>query len=283
MSWAMVREVTASRSLKPSERIALVVLIQHANDYRYPGQAALAAECGMKERQFRNVLKSLEAAGWVKSKRAGFNAPLSYTVRQPIAAQSGNPLPPNSSFTPPSTPPSTPHSNVEQAQPAQLALTPDTRPQTEAEQIRDVLEYWRQVTGQPKAKIVAGGSRWKRVKARLKEGASVNDLKAAAYGATRDPWISGRDSSSPVHRRGMGDDGLPRDKRFLKVSTIYRDEEQVEKLAEHGRKTRRVAEARARHEEQEREQRRLAALPTNLTPDVAEFLKTFGRIGEAAA
>lgn len=90
----------------------------------------------------------------------------------------------------------------------------------EAATIMDVLSYWRERCA-PRAHIVAGGKRWEKVRARLKDKPvdrppwTPEELKKVVDGALLDPWLSGAD------RRSKG---------YLDAETIFRDPEQVERL-----------------------------------------------------
>lgn len=77
----------------------------------------------------------------------------------------------------------------------------------EAEQVRWVLAYWRDKVS-PRAKIVPGSERWSKVKARLKEGFSYEELMTAVDGAL----------ISDFHRENG----------YLDAKTIFRDSATVE-------------------------------------------------------
>lgn len=88
----------------------------------------------------------------------------------------------------------------------------------DAESVRQVLEHWVKVlypTASPPPKLTE--ARKRRVKARMAEGFTPEQLVAAITGASHDDWLMGRD---PKARRGGWRD----------VETVLRDAPQVERL-----------------------------------------------------
>jgi hypothetical protein len=53
----------------------------------------------------------------------------------------------------------------------------------DSHEIRQVLEYWKARMSKPRCKVIPGSERWKKVKARLKEGFTPDDLGTAVEGA----------------------------------------------------------------------------------------------------
>ena len=86
--------------------------------------------------------------------------------------------------------------------------------------IRGVLAHARATWGKRWA-IAPGEKRWNRVRARFhdrpdnRDPFTVDELKLVAEVAAEDPWLNGTDAQSPG---------------YLKVETVYRDFEQVERL-----------------------------------------------------
>lgn len=66
-----------------------------------------------------------------------------------------------------------------------------------AGEVREVLHYWRDAY-HPKAKVPLDGKRAKKVQARLKEGFTVDQLKAALDMAAADPWFVQRQLDDPT-------------------------------------------------------------------------------------
>jgi len=62
-----------SRKLSPGDKMAFAMLLSYAwqNDYCFPGQARLALDLGIDERNVRRHLKSLEAHGLLAIQRRG--------------------------------------------------------------------------------------------------------------------------------------------------------------------------------------------------------------------
>ena len=87
-------------------------------------------------------------------------------------------------------------------------------PSREPADVRAVFDVWRENTGHSRAKL--DSNRAKRIKARLREGHTVDDLCDAIRGRKHDDWLMGLGKSTRVY-----DD----------VSTLLRDTEQVERLA----------------------------------------------------
>jgi len=99
---------------------------------------------------------------------------------------------------------------------------PESRPDPKAAidaQVTEVLTYWRGVVGMDRASIEGPKAehRRKRIKARLKEKFTVEQLRQVADGAAKDPFLMGTDPKSKP--------GGYRD-----VETVYRDAAQCERL-----------------------------------------------------
>lgn len=73
------------------------------------------------------------------------------------------------------------------------SATPGTLP---SKQVAEVFAYWVEVMGKPKARLT--GDRERRVKARLREGYSVADLKAAVDGCKASAWHQGSNAEGKV-------------------------------------------------------------------------------------
>jgi len=84
-----------------------------------------------------------------------------------------------------------------------------------AESVTTVFDHWREVLW--KGRAVLDDKRYTRIVARMAEGFSVDDLKAAATGATYDDHIMGRSASS-------------REGGFRDIETVFRDAAQVERF-----------------------------------------------------
>jgi hypothetical protein len=89
-----------------------------------------------------------------------------------------------------------------------------------AADIREVLAYAKETWG-GRWSAVEGSKRWEKVRDRFKDKPlhrdpfTVEELKLAADSANRDEWLNGTD---------------PNSKGYLRVETVYRDFEQVERL-----------------------------------------------------
>lgn len=84
--------------------------------------------------------------------------------------------------------------------------------------VRAVFDYWAMKL-HPGQSMKFDEKRKKRIRARLAEGFSVDDLKLAIDGALKDDWLMGRKDGTP--KNGYRD-----------LKTILRDAEQVERLKE---------------------------------------------------
>ncbi len=79
--------------------------------------------------------------------------------------------------------------------------------------VRRVFEFWQDDTGHKNSRLV--DSRARRIRARLNEGYSVDELCQAIHNRRNDPWLMGQDGSPRVY------DG---------IETLLRDGAQVERL-----------------------------------------------------
>lgn len=95
-----------------------------------------------------------------------------------------------------------------------------TSPPAAAWDIHEVFAYWQTVMGKPKAKLT--GDRERRVKARIREGYTVDDLKAAVDGCKASDFHMGRDAKSEG-------------KVFDDLELICRDGAHVERFIASGR------------------------------------------------
>jgi len=68
--------------LSVGARLAYAVLLMYAWQEQacFPGQAKMAGDIGVGERQLRNYLKELESAGYIRIKRQGLNRPNLYYI-----------------------------------------------------------------------------------------------------------------------------------------------------------------------------------------------------------
>jgi hypothetical protein len=86
-----------------------------------------------------------------------------------------------------------------------------------AAQVREVFEHWRAKLGSPKKKLT--GDRDRRIRARLREGFTVEQLKTAVDGVLLDDWLMGRDPKT-------------NGKNWTGVDTIFKSGSKVEYLVE---------------------------------------------------
>lgn len=80
-------------------------------------------------------------------------------------------------------------------------------------QVAEVFEEWKTVLSHPLSKL--GDKQKSKIKARLNEGWSVDELKQVPRGVLKSDWHMGVN---------------PRDKKFDKIETVFRDSEQVEEF-----------------------------------------------------
>jgi hypothetical protein len=92
------------------------------------------------------------------------------------------------------------------------------RRQEEEAAARVVFSYWQDIMGKPRS--IFDVRRQTRIITRLRENSGdVGELLYALDGAAKDDWLMGRDPQS-------------NGKKYNDVHTIFRDREQVERLAE---------------------------------------------------
>ena len=74
--------VLRDTTLSAGARLAYAVLLMYAWQEQacFPGQAKMAGDIGVGERQLRNYLKELESAGYIRIKRQGLNRPNLYYI-----------------------------------------------------------------------------------------------------------------------------------------------------------------------------------------------------------
>lgn len=90
---------------------------------------------------------------------------------------------------------------------------------TSTAQVREVFEFWRENTGKTHAKL--DRKREVRIRARLSEKFTVEDLKQAIANRIHDPWLMGKDPKSTRIYDGL--------------ETLLRDAAQVERLRDIGK------------------------------------------------
>jgi hypothetical protein len=90
-----------------------------------------------------------------------------------------------------------------------------------APEIREVLEFWREVCGHPGALIGPDTSRWAKTRARLRQGTTVEKLQATIVGAAKDDWCQGKPGRDDIDQ-------------------IFKNEQWVDRLAREAGQTGRV-------------------------------------------
>ena len=65
--------------------------------------------------------------------------------------------------------------------------------------VREVFDYWREVMGHPDAKLKAGSKRARAIRARLKDGYTVEQLKQAVDGCRASPHHRGQNATGTVY------------------------------------------------------------------------------------
>lgn len=91
---------------------------------------------------------------------------------------------------------------------------PEAKQDKTKAQVVEVFEHWKSAMGHPGSRL--GPDKERRIKARLKEGYSVEQLCGAIDGALRDEFLMGRDPKSP--------------RKYDGIETLLRDGSQVERL-----------------------------------------------------
>lgn len=169
-------------------QLALVHLLSYAwqDDECWPGQTALAERMGLSKPTVIKALAELEAAGLVESRRRGHGQTNVYRllIRVEVGRGGSKPrlLQESMSFTSGVNEVYTNKTQGKRHKEKDLSSSA-------SELVREVFDYWQQVMEKPKAKLTS--DRRAKVKARLAEGYTVADLKAAIDGCRATPHNMG--------------------------------------------------------------------------------------------
>jgi len=160
--------ILRDNSLPPVTRFLWAQLASFAwgdKDYCFPGQERLAKAVGLSDRSVRHHLKELEAAGLVTIQRRGQGKPNIYWLntldRKPASTQDRKPA-------------SCKEDEVEEDE-ALKKLRKET-----GAQVREVFDYWQSTLNRERSKLTP--TRRKKIEARLKAGATVQEIKRAIDG-----------------------------------------------------------------------------------------------------
>lgn len=116
----------------------------------------------------------------------------------------------------------------------------DESKELEAKQIREVFEYWKTVLNHPRVKFTDQDK--SKIRARLREGFSVEDLKSAVDGNKSSPFHQGANDTGAVHD-GIGLIFRNRDKTRNFISIAYRDQSNVSVLTQKNQQAAQQAKA----------------------------------------
>lgn len=206
------------RELPATQKIVLLALADHADQEGvcWPGQERLATVTGLSVRTVRTTLKSLEEEGLIgvepRFDGSGKRVGTVYRVARkelPGTPQGG---PANSAGSHAQGP------AKEKSGPAGAAAKPVIKTTTKNpsfSSVQEVFDYWVGVMEKHRAKL--NGKRRAKIEQRLREGYTVEDLKAAIDGCASSSWH-------------MGDN--PDRKVWNDLELICRDGSKVESFAE---------------------------------------------------
>lgn len=205
ISWAF------EQKLKPGPKLVLLKLADNANDegYCWPSMTHVCEHTGLSRSSVIRHIKSLEAAGLLETKRRskdGVNLPNHYQLPLPNLEgvvspcdQGGVTMTPGGGVT------VTPKPSVDR--------TVNEPSEEKARAVRAVFAYWQERTDHPRAKL--GDDKRKKIRARLDEGYTVDELKQAVDGCCATPWNMGHN---------------PRKRRYDSIDLIFRNSDKVDQF-----------------------------------------------------
>lgn len=206
MSWQANVWAVEQEGLTPTEKLVLLILSNRAdeNGVCWPSKSYLAKHCNVSEATVKRTCRALKDRGLivVSERRTGDGRQTTNIYRLPIGG-GGQSDPPEGVADEP------PEGVTHDPQDVQKKRS------KEEEAISRIFDAWKTTMKHPRAKLVK--ARRSRIRARLREGYTADELIAAIKGARQDPWLMGKDRRSP--------------RKYDDLDTILRDGIQVERLS----------------------------------------------------
>lgn len=190
ISWAFKREIENSGA-----KFVLVALANHANDENcsWPSVKTIERITGIKPRTIAQHLNFLEEEGFIRRKPRFLPNGGQTSSLYEICMAPSSPLPLNQGGDDITA---GPFLNLLD-EPKENPLPSSPKAANVGPEVKEVFEFWKEALNHPRA--VLDVTRVKKIKDRLKEGYSAEDLKQAVRGLTLSPHEMGQNDRNTVY------------------------------------------------------------------------------------
>lgn len=204
--------------------LAFCAFADNDTGFCFPRMATVAEAVGASRSSASRMFSKLENLGFIKREKGGFRCLLGYhsdnkSYQESNKSYQGDNYPTENSYQGDNKSSHSDNSSYQgdnsHIKEGTIHLTNTNTNAAFAADVSSVFEEWKRILNHPKAQL--DEKRKKRIKARLKEGFSADDLKKALRGVLKSPYHLGQNASKT---------------RYDGIDTVFRDRAQVEKFME---------------------------------------------------